>query len=436
MEWWLALAIIFGSLVVLMTTGMPVAFCFMLVNVVGVFIFWGGTVGLRQLGLSIFSSVSTFAFLPVPLFILMGEVMFRSGLGLSMVDTLDKWMGRLPGRLGLLAVASGTLFSTMSGSTIGATAMLGSVLSPEMEKRGYKKPMSIGPIMGSGGLAMIIPPSALAVILACLAEISVAKILISGIIPGLIIACFYSTYIIGRCYFQRSIAPSYALTPTPLSEKIKLTVKHVLPLGFIIFMVLGLIFLGVTTPSEAAATGTLSCFILAALYGRLNWEVVKKSIIDTMMITGMIFLIIAGAFAFSQILVFSGIKQGILGFVASMPLTPLMIIMALQVGAWALGTMMSSTPIMMIVIPIYMPIVYAMGFDPIWFGLILLINLEMSQTTPPFGVLLFTMKGVAPPDTTMGDIIRAGLPFLVCDLATMILVIAFPMLALWLPNLM
>jgi len=190
MEWWLALAIIFGSLVVLMTTGMPVAFCFMLVNVVGVFIFWGGTAGLSQLGLSIFSSVSTFAFLPVPLFILMGEVMFRSGLGLSMVDTLDKWMGRLPGRLGLLAVASGTLFSTMSGSTIGATAMLGSVLSPEMEKRGYKKPMSIGPIMGSGGLAMIIPPSALAVILACLAEISVAKILISGIIPGLIIACF------------------------------------------------------------------------------------------------------------------------------------------------------------------------------------------------------------------------------------------------------
>jgi len=413
-----------------------VAFCFMLVNVIGVFIVWGGEAGLRQLSLSIFASLSTFTLMPVPLFVLMGEVMFLSGLGFSMIDALDKWLGRLPGRLGLLAVAAGALFSTMSGSTIGTTAMLGSVLSPEMERRGYKKPMSIGPIMGSGGLAMIIPPSALAVILASLAEISIGKLLIAGVIPGLLIALFYGTYIVGRCYLQPSIAPQYAVAATPLSKKLMLSVKHILPLGLIMFMVLGLIFLGVTTPSEAAATGTLSCFVLAAMFRGLNWEVVKKSISSTMMITGMVFLIIAGATAFSQILAFSGASRGIVNFVAGLPLTPIMVLMAMQVGAWALGTMMSSVPVIMITIPIYMPIVQALGFDPIWFALILLINLEMSQTTPPFGILLFAMRGVASPDTTMGDIIRAGLPFLVCDLAAMLLVIAFPVLALYLPSLM
>lgn len=436
MEWWAVLAIIFGGLMLLLASGMPVAFAFMLINVVGVLVFWGGAAGLRQLGLSIFASLSKFHLIPVPLFILMGEVMFQSGLGLSMIDALDKWLGRLPGRLGLLAVGAGALFSTMSGSTIGTTAMLGSVLSPEMEKRGYKKPMSIGPIMGSGGLAMIIPPSGLAVLLASLAEISIGKLLIAGIIPGLIIASFYATYIIGRCYLQPSVAPSYRVMPTSLSEKIMFTVKHILPLGLIIFMVLGFIFLGVTTPSEAAATGALGCFILAACYRRLNWELVKKSIGGTMMITGMIFMIIAGAIAFSQILAFSGASRGLAEFVTGLPLAPIMIIIAMQVGAWALGCILSSVGVMMITIPIYIPIVYALGFDPIWFALILLINLEMSQTTPPFGVLLFAMKGVAPPDTTMGDIIRAGLPFLACDLVAMLLVIAFPVLALWLPGLM
>ncbi|MFC1979815.1 TRAP transporter large permease subunit [Chloroflexota bacterium] len=436
MEWWVVLLIIFIGLMLLMTLGMPVAFAFMFINVVGVISFWGGGAGVRQLGLSIFSSLSKFHLIPVPLFIFMGEVMFQSGLGLSMVDALDKWMGRLPGRLGLLAVSAGTLFSTMSGSSMGSTAMLGSVLSPEMERRGYKKPISIGAIMGSGGLAMIIPPSGLAVLLASLAEISIGKLLIAGLIPGLIIAFFYATYIIGRCYLQPSIAPAYPLTPAPLSEKVIFTLKHILPLGLIIFMVLGFIFLGITTPSEAAATGALGTIILAAFYRRLNWKLLSKSISDTIMITSMIFMIIAGAIAFSQILAYSGASRGIAEFVTSLPLVPILVIMAMQIGAWGLGCIMSSIGVMMITVPIYMPIVYALGADPIWFALLLLINLEMGQTTPPFGLLLFTMKGVAPPDTTMGDIIRAGLPFVACDLAAMLLVVTFPILALWLPGLM
>ncbi len=436
MDWQFAILIIFGSLIVLMITGMPIAFAFLVVNVIGVLIWWGGEAGLGQLILSTRESVTTFTLLPVPLFILMGEVMFQSGIGLHMILTLEKWLGRLPGRLSLLAVGAGTLFATMSGSSMASGALLGSVLVPEMEKQGYKKPMSLGPILGSGGLAIMIPPSALAVILGAIAEISIGKILIAIIIPGLIMAVLYATYIIGRCKLQPSLAPTYAVTPTPLSEKLISTARYVLPLGFIIFLVIGLIFLGVATPSEAAATGTFGTFILAAVYGRLNWQMVKKSVRGTVEITVMVFLIMMGATAFSQILAFSGASRGLIAVATSMPLAPIFIVLGMMAVLWILGMFVSVVPIMMITLPIFMPIIDALGFSPVWFAVIFLLNMEMATTTPPFGLLLFVVKGVAPPGTTMGDCYRAALPFLGCDLIALALIISFPSLAIWLPALM
>ena len=436
LEWWLVLLLIFGALLALFATGIPIAFAFLLVNVVGVIFFWGGEAGLRQLATSITGSVMTFTLVPVPLFILMGEVMFRSGIGYILIDVLDKWLGRLPGRLGLVAVGTGTIFSVMSGVSLASTAMLGSLLVPDMEKRGYKKLMSLGPILGSGGLAIMIPPSGLAVLLAALAEISVAGILIGGIIPGLMMAILYATYIIGRCRLQPSLAPAYEVPHVPLSEKLKATVRHVLPVAFIIFMVLGLIFVGIATPSEAAATGAVAAFILAALYRRLDWEMVKKSILGTLEITVMMFMIISGARAFSQILAFSGGGSGLLNFVLSIPLAPIMVVVAMQVVLLVLGMFMSVVAVMMIAIPIMFPIIMVLGFDPLWFGVLMLLNVEMATTSPPYGLSLYVMKGVAPPDTTMGDIFRAALPFLYCDAIVMGLMIAFPIIPLWLPSIM
>ncbi len=436
MEWWLILALLLGSLIFLMATGLPVAFCFMLINLVGVTVLWGGVGGLHQLILSMWESISRFSLLPIPLFVLLGEVMFQSGIGLRAIDVLDKWLGRLPGRLGLLAIGAATLFSTMSGATTATTAMLGEVLVPEMERRGYKKPISIGSVMGSGGLAMLIPPSALAVLLASLAEISIGSLLIAGIVPGLVIACFYAGYVIIRCWLQPSIAPSYKVIPTALSEKVVLTIRYVLPLGSIVFLVTGIIFLGVATPSEAAATGTLGTILLAATYRKLNWEMLKKSLFGTLGITVMLLMIFTGAKAFSQIMAFTGATRTMIELVVNLPLTPILIIVAMQVVLLFMGTFLSALPMMMITLPIFMPIIYVLGFDPIWFGVLFLVNIEIGQTTPPFGLLLFIMKGVAPPDTTMGDIYRAGLPFIGCDLFAMALIIAFPTLALWLPNLM
>jgi tripartite ATP-independent transporter DctM subunit len=435
-EWPFILLLILGGLLIVMATGLPVAFCFMFINIIGVTILWGGAKGLQQLSLSMWESVSTFSLLPIPMFVLMGELMFLTGMGYRMLDAINKWLGRLPGRLALLSVATASLFSVMSGSTTGTTAMLGSLLVPEMERRGYKKPISIGSVMGSGGLAMLIPPSALAILLASLAGISIAKLLIAGIVPGLIIACFYSIYIVGRCYLQPSIAPPYEVEPISLKEKAIATVKYALPLGIVIFLVLGLIFLGVATPSEAAALGALGTLIIAFFYGGLTWEVFSKALTGTMKITVMILIIITGSKAFSQILAYTGATRSLVTFMLDLPLAPVLLIIVTQLILLFMGTFMSAVPMMMITLPIFMPLVDALGFNSVWFGLLFLINIEMGQTTPPFGLLLFVMKGVAPAGTTMGDIYKAGIPFLICDLVTMGLITAFPIIALWLPNIM
>ena len=436
MEWWIILTLIFGGLILLFALGLPVAIAFMLINVIGAFTIFGGQAGLLQLVYSISESVVHFSFLPVVLFILMGEVMFHTRMAASMLDTVAKWMGRIPGRSGLVAVGGGTLLSVMSGSTMASCAILGSVLVPEMEKHGYKKPMSLGPILGSGGLAMMIPPSALAVLLGALARIPIGKLLIAGIIPGLIMAIFYATYIISRCSLQPSLAPSYDVKPPPLSEKLRDTVRYILPLGLIIFLVLGLIFLGVATPTESAALGAFGSFILAAMYKRLNWKMIKTSFLGTVRVAVMVFFIIIGATAFSQILAFSGASRGLLESVLSLPLSPLFVLIAMQVLLLILGGFMEIATIMMITLPIFMPLVDSLGFNPIWFGVIYLLNMEMATTSPPFGLNLYVMKGVAPPGTTIGDCIRAALPFLGLDAIVMVLIIAFPILALLLPNLM
>jgi len=435
-EWWIVALLLFGGLVSLIMTGMPIALAFILINLIGVAVYWGGVAGLGQFILSLFSSIGTFSLLPIVMFILMGEVMYVSGVGFKMIDVVDKWMGRLPGRLGLVAVASATIFGTLSGSSIATTAMLGATLTPEMEARGYKKPISIGAVMGSGGLAMLIPPSVDAVFVAAIAEISVGQLVIAGLIPGLVLGALYAGYIIIRCWLQPSIGPPHeTYIPISLHEKTKLGLKYILPLGTVIFCVVGLILLGVATPTESAALGAAACFVLCACYRKMSWQVVKESVSGTLMITAMILLILCGAKAFSQILAFSGTTRNLIKLVLSLPLRPIGFVLALQGILLVLGCFVSTSAVYMMCIPLFMPIVLALGLNPVWFGMLIVLTGEMSHTTPPFGVLLFTMKGVAAEGTTMGDIIRSGLPFLACDAMLFALVVVFPPLALWLPSL-
>ena len=382
MDWWLILIIIFCSLVLLFLMGLPVAFSLLLIDVIGFCIYGGLEAGPHMLVLSAYSSVSKFSMLPLPLFVLMGEVMFESGIAHRMMDTLDKWLGRVPGRLSLLAVGGGSLFATLSGSSMASSALLGSTLVPDMMKRGYKKEMSIGPILGSGGLAMMIPPSVLGVLLAASGQFSVGDFLIAIIIPGLILAFIYAVYIILRCRIQPHLAPSYDLTDrASLSEKISLTLRYVLPLGSIIFLVIGLIFLGVATPTESAALGAAGCFVLAFAYKGLSWKVVKASVTQTVKITVTMLMIFVGSTAFSQILAYTGATQGLVQTAADLPLPPIFVIIGMQFVLLILGTFMDPVTMIMITIPIYMPVIKTLGINPLWFGTLFLLSLEMGLLT-------------------------------------------------------
>lgn len=427
---------IFGCLILLMASGMPVAFAFLLISISTAGIMWGGFSGLRQVILSMEGSITTFILLPIPLFVLMGELLFHSGMGLRAIDVLDKWMGRMPGRLGLLSVASGTLFASLTGTSMGSVAMLGSVLVPEMERRGYKKPMSLGPILGSGGLAIMIPPTSLGVVVASIGQFSVGRLLMAIIMPALVMAAFFAIYVILRCWLQPYLAPSYPTEPISISEKMVLTARYVLPLALVVFLVTGVIFLGIATPSEAAATGAFGSLALAIAYNGLNWEMLNKSIMGTVQISVFIMFIIAGSTIFSQILAFSGAVAGLMRAVLGIHIAPIYLVVAMQIVVFLLGCLMDQLAIIMITMPIFMPLINTLGFDPVWFGTMYLLNMEIATVSPPFGMSLFVMKGVASPDTSMRDVYTASLPFIALELMTMGLILIYPPLALWLPGLM
>jgi tripartite ATP-independent transporter DctM subunit len=435
MDWGTTLIVMLVVLMVILLSGIPIAFAFLLFNLLGV-LYLMGPDGISILSVSMFSSLTKFVIAPVPLFIFMGTIMFYSGMAKRVIDIMDGWMGRMPGRLSVLALVSGTVFATLSGSTIATSGTLGKLLIPEMQNRGYKKTMAIGPIMGVGGLAMIIPPSALAVVLGSLGKISIGKLLIGGILPGLLMAVVYLIYIIGRCWLQPSVAPSYVVSQTTLSKRIIDTIKYAVPLLSIITAVLGSIFFGIATPTEAAAIGAVTSMVLCAVYGKLNKDTIKKASLEAVQITAMVFLIIAGSTAFSQLLAFSGVSRELIEVVTKADISPFLILLGMLLTTLILGTFMEQISIMMITLPVYMPVVRALGFDDVWFGILMLINIEIALTTPPFGMICFVMKGVCPPDTTMSDVYMAAMPFIICDIIAIGFIMVFPSIVTFLPSLM
>jgi len=436
MDWPQAALILLGGIVVLMAAGVPVAFAFLAINIVGVLIFMGGMAGIDQLVDNASGTITTFTLVPVPLFMIMGELFFHTGLAMRVFDALDKCLGGIRGRLSYLTVGGGTLFATLSGSSMANTAMLGSLMMPEMLKRGYKKHMIMGPILATGGLAMIIPPSTLAVLLGSLARIDVGALLIAGIVPGLILAVLYVVLIRIQIARDPDAAPGYAAERAPLREIAKAFALNVLPMGLIVFSVIGLILLGWATPTESAAFGVLSVVILALCYRALTWTAIVKALTESLAVTAMMFLIILGSSTFSQVLAFSGATTGLLGWATSFDASQAVILLAMLLTLVVLGMFMDQLSMMMLTLPIFMPLVQSMGLDPIWFGVVMLLALELSLATPPFGMLLFLMVGVGPPGTTLGEVARAAAPYIGCTLLLIFLLALFPGIALFLPDLM
>jgi tripartite ATP-independent transporter DctM subunit len=434
MEWFEALAVLLGVILVLMAIGMPVALAFLAANILGAWVFMGGERGVSQLLNNGFGSLTKYALMPIPLFLLMGEIFFYTGLGGRMFNAIDKLLGKLPGRLSYVTVLGGTAFSTLSGSSMGSTALLGSLMVPEMSRRGYKSYMSIGPILGTGGLAIIIPPSALAVLLATLAQIDVAALLLAGVIPGLMLAGFYLATIWLQTKIDPNAAPAYEVQSMSLAEKIVLLFREVLPMVGIMVVIIILMIEGFVTPSEAAAFGALGVLLLAAIFKCLTLDALRKSITGALRVTLMAYLIVFGSATFSQLLAFSGASRGLVKWATSFDLAPLAMLMIMFAVLLLLGMFMEQISIMLLTVPIFFPLAQSLGFDLVWFALIMLLSLEISFTTPPFGLLLFVMKGVAPSGTTMREIYTSAFPFIGCSLVLVALLIAFPNLALWLPS--
>jgi tripartite ATP-independent transporter DctM subunit len=437
MEWYWAFALLLGMIVCMLGLGLPVALAFLTTNILGWLYFndWNPA-AVSQVVDNSTILITRFTLGPVPMFILMGSLFFHTGLAVKVFDALDVLFGRLPGRLCYLTVAGGALFSTLTGSSMANTAMLGSLMVPEMQRRGYNWRMSMGPVLGSGGLAMIIPPSALGVLLAAIAGIDVGQLLVAGFVPGFLLAGLYAAMIRLQLLVDPSGAPAYEVERASWGRKMRLVAFNILPMGLVVFLVVGFIVLGWSTPTEAAALGVLGVVMLGAAFRALSWDVIQKSIDATVRVAAMVFFILMNSTVFSQLLAFSGATNGMLEWVGGFDVPRLWILAAMFGVLILLGMFMDGVSMMLIAVPIFFPLAKHLGFDLIWFGLIVLLSIEMSGTTPPFGLLLYVMLGIAPPGTTLFRVAAAAFPFLVCDSVLIVLLVAFPAIALFLPRMM
>jgi tripartite ATP-independent transporter DctM subunit len=434
MPWTHASLLLLGGVVVVMLLGVPVALAFIAVNIVGALIFLGGEPGLAQLARNAVVSVTSFSLTPIPFFMLMGEVLFHTGVAMKAIDSIALIIRRVPGRLSVIAIVAGTIFSAISGSSIATTALLGSLMLPTMLARGYHPRMAMGPIMGIGGVDMLIPPSALAVLLGSLAGISISKLLIGGIVPGLLLSAIFVGYIILRAALNPALAPDNPEDEAGPARWRPLFV-YVVPLVAIFAVVVGAMVAGWATPTEAAALGAAATIAAAACYRALTLENLLKALKGAANVSGIILFIIVGATTFSQVLSFSGATNGIVALVTAQGLPPMVVLIGMLLILLFLGSFVDQVSMMMITLPFFMPLVQRYGFDPLWFGVQYLICMQLGFLHPPFGLLLVTMKGVAPPEIPMSEVVWAALPYLLFGLLALVLVVLVPPLATWLPEL-
>jgi tripartite ATP-independent transporter DctM subunit len=370
--------------------------------------------------------VAQFSLVPIPLFVLMGEVLFHTGLAMKSVDAVDAVIRRVPGRLAVVALVAGTIFSAISGSTIATTAMLGSLLLPQMLERKYDQKTAMGPILAIGGVDILIPPSGLAVLLGSLAGISISGLLIGGIVPGLILSALFIGYVLLRCWINPTLAPAFDDgSPRAQHPWLNLLVT-VVPLIAVFAIVVVSMTQGWATPTESSALGALATILLAACYRCLSAHNLWKAFRGTLSISGSLLFIIVGATTFAQLLSFSGATSGLVALVEGSQLSQTTIMIGMLAILLILGFFIDQTSIMMITLPFYMPLLRGFGVDLVWFGILYLLCMQIGLLTPPFGLLLFVLKGVAPPGITVGTIYRAAIPYVWLTMLMMALIFVIP----------
>ncbi len=432
MEWVLALVGFFAALFALMLFGLPVFIAFLVVNLGGLVLL----IGPRGFGLfanSVVDSITTSAFAAIPLFLLMGEILFRSGSVEVLFDSVDRLIGGLRGRLYLVVVALSTVFGALSGSAVAVAALLGRSVLPTMTARGYAPGLSSGVILAGASLAPIIPPSLLAIIVGSLAEVSIAGLLIAGILPGLLLAVLMVVWVGVSIWRNPGLAPQEDNGKTAREGGKALALLRMTPFLLIIFSVMGLIVLGIATPSESAATGVVGAILVAAIYRRLSWPMLRDALASAAKISAMILIIVAASRLFSQLLAFTGATRALVAWSAGLDLDPMVMFALMMLVPFVICMFVDQVAFLLMAVPLYGPLVAALGFDPIWFWTLFLINLTLGSVTPPFGYTLFALAGAAPQLGT-GQVFRAGLPVIALFVLGLLILALWPGLVTWLPG--
>jgi len=428
-------ALLFGTLVLFLFSGLPIAFALGGVAMVFTLLLWGPN-ALYVIASSAFGTMNNFLLEAVPLFIFMGYVLQTSGIADDLYTMMHRWMGSLRGGLAMGTVVICTVFAAMAGISGAATVTMGVVALPAMLSRGYNKSVALGCIAAGGALGILIPPSLIMILYGSLTGVSVGRLFIGGVFPGLLLSGLFIIYIGVRCVLQKEAGP-----PLPPEDRVGWGIKLVslraviLPM-LIIVMVLGTIYMGVATPTEAAGMGAFGSLIAAAVYRKLSWQNLTTALQGSLRISAMCLWIVIGAFCFCSIYSASGGSKFVTEVLAGLPVNRYIVLIGMQVILLFLGMFLDPIGIIMIATPVFLPVIEALGFNPLWFGILFTMNLEMAYLTPPLGFNLFYLKGVAPPEVTMGDIYRSIAPFVVLQAIGLALVIIFPQIALWLPSMM
>lgn len=433
MEWYVFIT---GALVLMMALfmiGLPIYLAFLTLNLVALYTLSGNFKGVLLVVNSMYDTGGSLSLAAIPLFILLGEILFRSSAVNVMFDAVDSLIGAVRSRLYMVSIILSTIFGALSGSAMAVAAMMGASLLPEMEKRGYQRGLSLGTILGGSSLAPIIPPSVMAVVLGILAGVSISGLLIAGIIPGLFLALTFFVYIIVRVRLNPELAPPLTQgSAQPWSQRLRLTLRAVPFLGIIV-AILGLILAGVATPTEAAALGCVIAVVLCAIFAELRLGTLVQILRSTAWTTGMIMIIMVCSVSFSQVLNMSGVTVSLVKAVTSLDWPVVVMFILLMALGFVLCMFIDQIAVMILLVPLYKPIILALGFEPLWFWAIFLINMAVGNITPPFGYTLFALQGVAR-HTTIQEMYRASAPFILLYLVGMACLALWPQLVLWLPS--
>ncbi len=435
MEWGIVLSVAITVLLALFATGVPIFIAFLVVNIGGVFILFGSS-GFGMFSNSFYNTITQETLMAIPLFVLMGEILFRSNAVEILIDAIDKMVGNIRGRHYILVTTLSTVFGALSGSAVAVAAMLGRSVLPVMEERGYDKRLSVGAVIGGASLAPIIPPSLLVIMVGSMVDVSIAKLLIAGIIPGVLLAAMMVVYTYIRVLRDPTLEP-----PRDEGPKVKLSTKELLiaftqtlPFLIVIFSVMGLIMLGVATPNESAATGVLGALVASAIFRKLSLKMVVQSILGTCSISAMILIIIACSMFFGQLLTFTGATTGLVGMASNLGFSALGTFVVLMLIPFALCMFVDLFAVMLIAIPIYEPLLDVYGYDPVWFWMMFLINMTLGAMTPPFGYTIFALKGAAP-QFSMEEVYGGTWPMVGIFILGMIIMYIVPSIITFLPSL-